>query len=153
MDLNRVLLIGNLARDPETRHTQQGKQVTNFTIAVNERRGKGDAEGTAMFIKCETWDRTAELVAQYLTKGSQVLVDGRLKLEEYTSKDGQKRRDPVIVADRVSFGAKPRDGQGGGGARQESGSSRSRQTDTDSVREDESGEEPFSGAAKDDLPF
>lgn len=115
MDLNRIMLIGNLTRDPETRSTNSGAQVTNFTIAVNERRSSKDKETPPMFIRVETWNKTAELVQQYLKKGAQVLVDGRLKIDEYDTKEGQKRRDPVVVADRVSFGAKPRDEQGGGG--------------------------------------
>jgi len=111
MEFNRVFLFGNLTRDPETRHTQSGAQVTNFTIAVNERRSGKDE---TLFIKVETWNKTAELVSQYLKKGAGVLVEGRLKVEEYDSRDGQKRRDPVIVAERVNFGPKSGGpGQGG----------------------------------------
>lgn len=114
MDLNKVMFIGNLTRDPESRTIPSGAQVTSFSIAVND-RSRGRQNETTMFLKVEAWNKTAELCAQYLQKGAQVLVDGRLKIEEYTSREGEKRRDPVIVADRVSFGAKPRDAQGGGG--------------------------------------
>jgi single-strand DNA-binding protein len=152
MDLNRVLLIGNLTRDPETRHTTQGSQVTKFDIAVND-RSRGKENETTMFIRIETWNKTAEIAAQYLAKGSTVLVEGRLKIDEYTTKEGQKRRDPLVVADRISLGPKPRDGQGGGGARSEA-PSRSREAaasrDEEPARRDDY---PSSGSTEDDLPF
>lgn len=123
MELNKAMMIGNLTRDPETRHTTSGMQVTSFTIAVNTRRGQGKDE--TLYIKIETWQKTAELCAQYLQKGAMVLVEGRLKLEEYESRDGQKRRDPVIVADRVQFGPKSsgRDGGAPSGGRASDGDS------------------------------
>jgi single-strand DNA-binding protein len=117
MDLNRVLFIGNLTRDPETRTiASTGNQVTSFAIAVNDRsRGKDKEE--VMYLKVETWGKTAEIAAKYLQKGSGVLVEGRLKLEEYESRDGVKRRDPVVVADRLSLGSRPTgDREGDGGA-------------------------------------
>lgn len=116
MDLNRIMLIGNLTRDPENRHLQSGSQVTKFDIAVNDRsRGRDNQE--TMFIRVETWNKTAEIASQYLRKGSMVLVEGRLKIEEYETKDGQKRRDPLVVADRISLG--PRPGGAGGASREE----------------------------------
>lgn len=122
MDFNKVIMIGNLTRDPETRNIPSGAQVTTFTIAVNNRRGAGK-EPETMFLKVETWDKTAEIASKYLLKGSTVLVEGRLKLEEYESKDGQKRRDPVIVARDITLGPKSNreggapsgGGYGGGG--------------------------------------
>jgi len=116
MDLNRILLIGNLTRDPESRNTPSGAQVTKFDIAVNDRSRGRDKEET-MFIRVETWNKTAEIAAQYLRKGSSVLVEGRLKIDEYDTKDGQKRRDPVVVADRISLGPK-REGAAEGGSGQ-----------------------------------
>lgn len=131
MDLNRVMLIGNLTRDPETRNTTTGAQVTSFTIAVNERRSGKGKEEPPMFIKITTWNKTAEIAAQYLRKGSGVLVEGRLKIEEYDSRDGQKRRDPVIVADSISLGPKPRDGEGGSGGGNYGGGGSSNYRDRD----------------------
>lgn len=107
MDLNRVFLYGNLTRDPETRNTTSGAQVTKFDIAVNERRSGGKEDEPPMFIRIETWNKTAELVDKYMRKGSAILVEGRLKIDEYETREGQKRRDPVVVADRISFGPKP----------------------------------------------
>lgn len=157
MDLNRVLMIGNLTRDPESRSTNTGMNVTKFDIAVNERRGGKDNE-TTMFLRVEAWGKTGELVAQYMTKGSQVLVEGRLKIEEYTAKDGAKRRDPVIVADRVSFGSKPRGGEGGGsyggasnsaGAPRQQSSYNKREAAPAEDRHDDEGDR----GTTDDLPF
>ena len=162
MDLNRILLIGNLTRDPETRAIPSGSQVTKFDIAVNDRRG-GKEKETPMFIRVEAWNKTGELVAQYMKKGSMVLVEGRLKIEEYESKDGQKRRDPVVVADRVSFGPKAggRDGGSEGGGdyaprerTTDGGSSYGGSRESSSPRQS-SGDEGGShgGGAEDDLPF
>lgn len=165
MDLNRIMLIGNLTRDPETRHTQSGAQVTNFTIAVND-RSRGRQNETTMFIRVDTWNKTAEIASQYLQKGSMVLVEGRLKIDEYETRDGQKRRDPVVTADRISLGPRPRDGQGGGGGYSGGGggyddsprrSEPPRRNDNDdSVRDSEpdyDGGEPTGGGTDDDLPF
>lgn len=104
MDLNKVMFIGNLTHDPETRTTQSGQTVTNFSLAVNERRGQ---EQQTLFLRVSAWGKTGELCQQYLTKGCEALVEGRLRIDEYTAKDGQKRRDPLVLADRVSFGRKP----------------------------------------------
>src|SRR5690606_32862970 len=110
MDLNKVMLIGNLTRDPETRSTTSGHQVCNFTLAANS--GYGERQAT-LFIKCEAWQKTAEIADQYLRKGSQCLVEGRLKIEEYQTKEGEKRRDPVVVVEKLSLGARPKGEEGG----------------------------------------
>ncbi len=115
MDLNSVQLIGNLCKDPESRFLQSGSQVCKMRIAVNRKTGK-DQKDEALFIDVEAWNKTAEHCAQYLSKGSQVLVSGRLKQDTWTAQDGQERTKYLLVADRVSFGASPnRDAQGGGG--------------------------------------
>ncbi|MCC6546353.1 single-stranded DNA-binding protein [Candidatus Sumerlaeota bacterium] len=156
MDLNRVLMIGNLTRDPESRSTNTGLNVTKFSIAVNDRRSGKDSE-TTMFIRVEAWGKTGDLVAQYMTKGSQVLVEGRLKIDEYKAKDGTDRKEPVIVADRVSFGAKPRGGEGGGGSYGGGSSSGGGRTQPSLQKrdaapaEDDRGHE--GGGTDDDLPF
>lgn len=117
MELNKVLLIGNLTRDPETRHTGSGMQVTNFTLAVNHTRSRENKE--TVFIRVDVWGKTAELVERFLQKGSEALVDGRLQMNEYETRDGQKRQEIRVVADRVQFGARTREGGGssGGGSR------------------------------------
>ncbi len=163
MDLNRILLIGNLTRDPETKAFSSGTQVTNFTIAVNDRTRGKDKE-TTMFVKVKAWGKSGDIAAQYLKKGSSVLVDGRLEIEEYDTKDGQKRRDPIVVADRISLGPKREGGSDGGSegggdyAPREraagGGSSYGGSRESSSPRQS-SGDEGGShgGGAEDDLPF
>ena len=112
MELNRCFFIGNLTFDPETRSTGSGHTVTTFRIAVNNRRG---GESSALFLKVETWGKTAEIADKYLQKGSQCLVDGRLKIEEYTTKEGEKRTQVCVVADRLELGSRPKEVQQQGG--------------------------------------
>ena len=122
MELNKVLLIGNLTRDPESRFLQSGAQVVKMGLACSRRTGGGGEGGErkeeVLFIDVEAWNKTAELCAQYLQKGRPILVEGRLKLDQYTTHSGEKRSRIFVVADRVQFGARPEGaggGQGGGG--------------------------------------
>lgn len=118
MELNKVLLIGNLTRDPESRFTNNGAQVVKMGLASNRRTGSGDnRREEVLYIDVEAWNRTAELCAQYLKKGSQILVEGRLKFDQYQTQAGENRQKISIVADRVQFGARA-DGSGGGGGGQ-----------------------------------
>lgn len=112
MELNKVLIIGNLTRDPETR--QAGEvPVARMGLASNRRYG-GKEE--VVFVDVEAWGKTGELCAQYLRKGSQALVEGRLKLDTW-EKDGKRNSRIYIVADRVQFGAKAKDEDGAPAAR------------------------------------
>ena len=114
MELNKVMLIGNLTRDPESRFTNSGAQVVKMGLASNRRTGSGEnRREEVLFIDIEVWNRTAELCAQYLKKGSQILVEGRLKLDQYQTQAGENRQKILIVGDRVQFGARA-DGPGGG---------------------------------------
>ncbi|MDI6800392.1 MAG: single-stranded DNA-binding protein [Actinomycetota bacterium] len=104
-NLNRVILIGNLTRDPEMRFIPAGTNVTNFGIAVNRRwtnkaREKVD---TADFFNVVCWGKLAELVSQNITKGTPVAVDGRLQYRAWETADGQKRSTVEIVAENVQF--------------------------------------------------
>ena len=93
-----LCLIGRLVRDPEMRYSNSGKAVTSFTIAVN-RRQKGEAD----FIKCITFDKQAENVAQCVAKGAQVAVEGRLQIRSYVDKDENKRTATEVLANSVTF--------------------------------------------------
>ena len=97
-NLNRVVLIGRLTRPVELRHTQSGKAVANFTLAVN-RRVRDEAD----FIPVVAWDKQAESCAQYIGKGSLVAVEGRLQVRKYEDKDGNNRVIAEVVADSVQF--------------------------------------------------
>lgn len=115
MEMNRVFLIGNLTRDPESRSLASGAQVVKMGLACNRRyTSQGEKLAEVLFVDIEAWSKTAELCAQYLRKGSQVLVEGRLKLDQYTTQQGEKRQRLFVVAERVQFGAKPQDGESPG---------------------------------------
>ena len=113
MELNKVLIIGNLTRDPEMRDTP-ASQVVTMGLASNRRFGGRDGserQEEVLFIDVEAWGKTAEHCQAYLRKGSQVLVEGRLRMNQWEAQDGTKRSKILIVADRVQFGAKPADEQ------------------------------------------
>jgi single-strand DNA-binding protein len=114
--VNRVILIGNLGRDPELRYTQGGSAVANFTLATNERwRDKdGNNQERTEWHRIVVWGRTAENCAQYLQKGRSVYVEGRLQTREWEDKDGNKRNTTEINALNVQF-LGGRGGPGGGG--------------------------------------
>mgnify|MGYP001201250345 CR=1 FL=1 len=115
--LNKVFLIGNLTRDPELRVTPKGTAICQFGIAVN-RQFKDDSGATrdeTTFVDIEAWGKQGELVSKYLGKGSQCMVEGRLKLDQWEDKaSGQKRSRLKVVLDNVQFLGAPR-GAGGGG--------------------------------------
>lgn len=113
--LNRIILIGRLVRDPELRHTQSGKAVANFTLAVDRDRSNAQGEKEADFIDAVVWDKQAENVAQYLGKGRLVAVEGRLQVRSYEAQDGTKRKAAEVVASSVQFLDKKRD-EGAGAA-------------------------------------
>ena len=102
-NLNRVLLIGRLTREPELRYTPDGTPVANFTIAVNRSFTNQQGEREADFIPIVVWRKQAEQCAEYLSKGSEVVVDGRLQVRSYEDRDGIKRKKSEIVAWSVQF--------------------------------------------------
>ena len=98
--INQVILMGRLTRDPETRTTPSGKTVTSFSLAV-DRQGQDDQ---ADFFDVTAWEKTGELVAQYLSKGRRCLVQGRLRQDSWDDKDSGKKRSKVeVVAFDVTF--------------------------------------------------
>ncbi len=110
--INRVVLIGRLVRDPELRTTQTGKSVCDITIAVDKRIKPSDGSPTADFFRVNCWEKTADFVANYLSKGRLVAVDGRLQSRKYTASDGTNRETVEIVADTVQGLDRPRDDSG-----------------------------------------
>lgn len=99
--MNKVILVGRLAQDPEVRYTQSGKAVASFTIAVNRFSGGGQKE--ADFIPVVAWEKLAETCGNNLTKGQRVLVEGRLQIRSYETNDGQKRRVAEVIAQNIEF--------------------------------------------------
>jgi single-strand DNA-binding protein len=111
--LNKVMLIGNVGKDPEMRYTANGKAVTTFTIACNRTFNSPDGERREEtdWFDVVTWEKLAELCSQFLQKGRQAYVEGRLQTRSWEGQDGQKRYRTEVVAQTVLFL-----GSGGGGA-------------------------------------
>lgn len=101
MSFNKIILVGNLGRDPELRYTSKGDPVASFSLATNARKG-ADKEVTTWF-RVTVWGKQAESVSKYLTKGRQVYVEGTLAQDEYTDKDGNKRTTLEVNANAVQF--------------------------------------------------
>lgn len=101
---NRVILVGNLTRDPEVRYTPNGTAVCDIGLAVNERRKSTTGEWVeeVVYVDVTLWGRTAEVAGEYLTKGSPVLIEGRLRLDTW-EKEGEKRSKLRVVADRMQM--------------------------------------------------
>jgi single-strand DNA-binding protein len=133
--VNKVILVGRLGRDPELRYTQGGQAVANFTVATNEfwRDKDGEKQERTEWHRIVAWGKQAEFCGNYLTKGRQVYVEGRLQTREWEDKEGEKRRTTEIVANTIQAigpgGRRGEDGpmdaegpdgappsQGGGGA-------------------------------------
>ncbi|OGX03946.1 MAG: hypothetical protein A3G87_00235 [Omnitrophica bacterium RIFCSPLOWO2_12_FULL_50_11] len=107
--LNRVLLIGNLTRDPELRYLPSGQPVTNFTIAVNRTymAATGEKKEDTAFLRVVVWARRAEVCHEYLRKGSPVFVEGRLQSRSWDGPDGTRRSTVEVVAQNVQFLGRP----------------------------------------------
>jgi single-strand DNA-binding protein len=140
-NINRVVLVGNLTRDPELRHTPGGTPVCSLRVAVNDRKRdeSGNWVDAPNYFSISVFGNQAENCAQYLSKGRPVGVDGKLRWREWQAQDGSKREAVEVVADSVQFLGSRGDGEGGnqfvpaGAAQQESAD--------------------FPAAADDDIPF
>ncbi|MGM9627106.1 MAG: single-stranded DNA-binding protein [Faecousia sp.] len=107
--LNHIVIMGRLTRDPELRRTSSGIAVASFTVAVDRDFGGRDGgEKETDFIDCVAWRQTGEFVSKYFTKGSMIVVSGRLQIRNWNDKDGNKRRNAEVVADNVYFGESKR---------------------------------------------
>lgn len=114
---NKVVLVGNLTRDPELRYTPKGTAIAKIGLAVNRtwRNEAGETKEEVTFIDVDIFGRTAENVGQYMRKGSPILIEGRLKLDTWDDKQsGQKRSKLGVVAETVQFLGGSRGGEGGG---------------------------------------
>jgi len=109
---NRVILAGNLTRDIELRETPGGASVADAGLAVNDRRKQGDEwVDETSFVDLTLWGRTAENAAQYLSKGSPILIEGRLKQDSWENEAGEKRTKLKVVVDRLQFLSNKNDGE------------------------------------------
>ena len=151
---NRVILVGNLTRDPEIRYTQSGKGVTKFTLAVNNPRNKEETT----FVDIVAWDRLGETCNTYLKKGSNTLVEGRLVIRSYDDKDGNKRKATEVVIDNMQMlGSRPGGGSdfndggdSGGGYGGNGGGGYNRGGNSGGAS---SGGGGFEGEIEDEIPF
>ncbi len=124
---NKVILMGNLTRDPETRQTPSGQSVTNFSLAISRSwKGQdGTTQEAVSFIDCVAWGRTGEIIAQYVQKGRPVLVSGRLDQRSW-EQDGNKRSKVEVVVEDFNFvGGGGGDGAPSGGGSSSAGTSKS----------------------------
>jgi single-strand DNA-binding protein len=116
---NKVILLGNVTRDPELRYIANGTAVTDIGLAVNDRRKTASGEWVeeTTFVDVTLWGRTAEVAGEYVTKGSPLLIEGRLKLDTW-EKDGKKNSKLRVVCDRMQLlGSRSGGGEGGGGGK------------------------------------
>jgi single-strand DNA-binding protein len=153
VSLNRVLLAGNLTRDPEVRYTPSGRAVSDLGMAINRRFRTSDGQDKedTCFVDIVVWGRQAETCGEYLGKGSPALVEGRLQFDQW-EKDGQKNSKLKVVADRVQFLGSPRSSSFGDGSRSASSSSSSSSDSSQAAaaKQNETGNEL---ADDDNLPF
>ena len=115
MSINRVVLTGNLTRDPELRRTQSGMAIMSFGLAVNDRRKNsqtGEWEDYANFIDCTMFGNRGEALSNILTKGMKVAIEGKLRWSQW-ERDGQKRSKIEVIVDEIDFMSQRQGGQGG----------------------------------------
>ncbi len=145
---NRVILLGNLTRDPQLRYTPSGTAVSDIGLAVKDRHKNASGEWVEepVFVDVTLWARTAEVASEYLSKGSPVLIEGRLKFDTWETNDGQKRSKLRVVCERMQMlGARG----GGQGPRRDSEYS---QAVPSAEEYDASPPDPMVGGG-DDIPF
>ncbi|MBU3925608.1 single-stranded DNA-binding protein [Patescibacteria group bacterium] len=147
MNLNKIFIIGNLTRDPELKTLPSGTSVASFGMATNRvwKDQSGQKKEEAQFHNIVVFGRQAETVNQYLTKGSQAFIEGRIQTRNWNATDGSKRSRTEIVAEKIQFGPRKTGQQGGGGSSQPSQSSPKEELETIEYPEEEvnSEEIPF----------
>lgn len=151
MNLNKVFVLGRLTRDPELRSTTGGQSVASFGVATNRvwTDKNGQKQEATEFHNIVVWGRQAEIASKFLTKGSLVLIEGRLQTRSWESNDGQQRKTTEIVAERIQLGPKPQNQQDQ--PLQASFSNQGGQEDIPVI--DVEGSVESDGVKNDDLPF
>lgn len=105
MSFNKIIIVGNLGRDPELRYTPQGTAVCDFSVATNEKRkdASGESKDETTWFRVTFWGRQAEVASQYLSKGRQVYIEGRLRMREWTDKDGKVRTSLEVTGNELQL--------------------------------------------------
>lgn len=118
MSFNKITVVGNLGRDPELRYTPQGNAVCNFSVATNEKRRdkNGESQDVTTWFRITLWGKQAENASKYLTKGSSVYIEGRLRVEEWSDRDGKNRYTLDVHATDMQFIGGRSDDMPGSGA-------------------------------------
>jgi single-strand DNA-binding protein len=149
MYLNKAIIIGNLTRDPEQKALPSGMAVTSFSVATNRvwKDKDGKRQETADYHNVVVFGRQAETAAQYLSKGSSVLVEGRMQTRSWDGQDGQKKYRTEIVADRVQFGPRKEGGAPAATAGTAGAAAPARKDEIDTI------EYPEEDINPDDIPF
>jgi single-strand DNA-binding protein len=147
MYLNKAIIIGNLTRDPELKALPSGVQVASFSVATNRvwKDKNGAKQESVDYHNIVVFGRQAENTAQYLKKGSSVLIEGRMQTRSWDASDGTKKYRTEIIADRVQFG--PRKGDGGGTIASEGKGSEKKADEIDTI------EYPAEDINPDEIPF
>ncbi|MDD3906263.1 MAG: single-stranded DNA-binding protein [Candidatus Omnitrophica bacterium] len=156
-NLNKVLLIGNLTRDPELRYIPSGSAVATFTVAVNRvyKDQAGEKKEQTSFIRIVVWGRRAEVCGEYLSKGSPVFVEGRLQSRDWQTQDGQKRNTVEVIADNIQF----LKGAGGKAAKEPATASSADEMETINLNDEHAAQAPgnvkkeASGPQDEEVPF
>ena len=147
---NKVVLMGNLTRDPELRAIPSGQNVCSFSLAVNRtwKNASGEQQEAVDYIDCNIWGKPAEIINQYMKMGSGILVSGRLQ-QRYWEQEGQKRSKVEVVVEDFNFVGGPNDG-GGGGSNAPTSSAEPKSAKKDEAPVEDLGDEPIN---LDDIPF
>lgn len=154
MSFNKIIIVGNLGRDPELRYTPQGDAVCSFAVATNERKKdkSGEFQDITTWFKVTLWRRMAENAAKYLSKGSSVYIEGRLHMEEWTDREGKARYTLGVQGTEMQFIGSREDG-GNGGNSDRSYSSNPTEPMTHSGPPPAAASAPPAQRADDDIPF
>ena len=153
---NKVVLMGNLTRDPELRSTPSGQSVASFSLAVNRswKNAQGETQEAVDYIDCNAWGKAGEIISQYMKRGGAILVSGRLQQRSW-EQDGNKRSKVEVIVEDFNFvgggaGGEGGGNSGGGSSRNSSNSSSSTSKKKDDVVIEDIGDEPIN---LDDIPF
>lgn len=145
MSFNKITIVGNLGKDPELRYTPQGNAVCNFSVATNEKKRdkSGELQDATIWFRITLWGKQAENASKYLTKGSPIYIEGRLRVEEWSDRDGKNRYTLDVQATDMQFiGSNRNDDFSGSSANDFSG------TDDSNI-----GNSNLAPATDDDIPF
>ncbi len=150
MSFNKIIIVGNLGRDPELRYTPQGTAVCNFSMATNEKRRdkSGEMQDVTTWFRITLWNRQAENASKYLQKGGSVYIEGRLKLDEWTDRDGNTRQTLDVTATEMQFLGGRQEGMSAA-----AGSSSSNQFSDSEPEKTDSDNAPASADSDDEIPF